>query len=239
MRELEREGLLLKSADGREWVAARKRPQRHVDLRGCGASCTIVDAEGRPIGSVDGHQAYKETHPGAVYLHRGKTYVVKSLDMAERVVRCEVPQQRVNWHTRVRSHKETAIIEVKASGSAFGAPVAFGRLRVTETITGYEQRSVADNRLLCVVPLDLPPLVFETEGLWFCVPDGPRRATEDSLMHFMGSIHALEHASIGLMPLMVMADRNDFGGISTPMHAQLGMPAVFVYDGLPLSLIHI
>ena len=191
------------------------------------------DAEGKPIGSVDGHQAYKETHPGAVYLHRGKTYVVKSLDMAERVVRCEVPQQRVNWHTRVRSHKETAIIEVKASGSAFGAPVAFGWLRVTETITGYEQRSVADNRLICVVPLDLPPLVFETEGLWFCVPDGPRRATEDSLMHFMGSIHALEHASIGLMPLMVMADRNDFGGISTPMHAQLGMPAVFVYDGLP------
>ena len=233
LRELEREGLLLKSADGREWIAARKRPQRHVDLRGCGASCTIVDAEGKPIGSVDGHQAYKETHPGAVYLHRGKTYVVKSLDMAERLVRCEVPEQRVNWHTRVRSHKETAVIEVKRTGTAFGSPVAFGRLRVTETITGYEQRSVSDNRLICVVPLDLPPLVFETEGLWFCVPDGPRRETEDNLMHFMGSIHALEHASIGLMPLMVMADRNDFGGLSTPMHAQLGMPAVFVYDGLP------
>ena len=233
LRELEREGLLLKSADGGEWIAARKRPQRHVDLRGCGASCTIVDAEGKPIGSVDGHQAYKETHPGAVYLHRGKTYVVKSLDMAERLVRCEVPEQRVNWHTRVRSHKETAVIEVKRTGTAFGSPVAFGRLRVTETITGYERRSVSDNRLLCVVPLDLPPLVFETEGLWFCVPDGPRRETEDNLMHFMGSIHALEHASIGLMPLMVMADRNDFGGISTPMHAQLGLPAVFVYDGLP------
>ena len=137
----------------------------------------------REKGNVLAVQVHKmRTHPGAVYLHRGKTYVVKSLDMAERVVRCEVPQQRVNWHTRVRSHKETAIIEVKASGSAFGAPVAFGRLRVTETITGYEQRSVADNRLICVVPLDLPPLVFETEGLWFCVPDGPRRSTEDSLM---------------------------------------------------------
>lgn len=233
LRELETEGLLLKSADGGEWVAARKRPQRHVELRGCGASCTIVDGEGKPIGRVDGHQAYKETHPGAVYLHRGKTYVVKSLDMAERVVRCEVPQERVNWHTRVRSHKETAIIRVQRTGTAFGAPVAFGRLRVTETITGYERRSVSDNRLLCVVPLEVPPLVFETEGLWFCVPDGPRRETEENLMHFMGSIHALEHASIGLMPLMVMADRNDFGGISTPMHAQLGTPAVFIYDGLP------
>lgn len=233
LRELEAEGLLLKSADGGEWVAARKRPQRHVELRGCGASCAILDAEGKPIGSVDGHQAYKETHPGAVYLHRGKTYVVKSLDVAERVVRCEAPRERVNWHTRVRSHKETAIIDVRRTGTAFGAPVAFGRLRVTETITGYEQRGVSDNRLICVVPLDIPPLIFETEGLWFCIPDGPRRDTEDNLMHFMGSIHALEHASIGLMPLMVMADRNDFGGISTPMHAQLGMPAVFIYDGLP------
>lgn len=52
-------------------------------------------------------------------------------------------------------------------------------------------------------------------------------------MHFMGAIHALEHVSIGLMPLLVLADRNDFGGISTPMHPQLGASAVFIYDGLP------
>ena len=216
LAELEHEGLLLKSADGREWLAARKRPQRNVDLRGSGAQFSIVDADNRPIGSVDGHQAFRETHPGAVYLHRGRTYVVKSLDAGARQVRCELPLQRVNWHTRVRSHKETAIIDVREQGTAFGAFTGFGRLRVTETITGYEQRSTTDNRLISVVPLDLPPLVFETEGLWFCIPDGPRRATEEGLMHFMGSIHALEHASIGLMPLMVMADRNDFGGISTP-----------------------
>ena len=233
LAELEHEGLLLKSADGREWLAARKRPQRNVDLRGSGAQFSIVDADNRPIGSVDGHQAFRETHPGAVYLHRGRTYVVKSLDAGARQVRCELPLQRVNWHTRVRSHKETAIIDVREQGTAFGAFTGFGRLRVTETITGYEQRSTTDNRLISVVPLDLPPLVFETEGLWFCIPDGPRRATEEGLMHFMGSIHALEHASIGLMPLMVMADRNDFGGISTPMHAQTGTPAVFIYDGLP------
>ncbi len=233
LAELEQEGLLLRSANGEEWLAARKRPQRYVDLRGSGSQFSIVDTENTPIGSVDGHQAFKETHPGAVYLHRGKTYVVKSLDVGTRQVHCELPLQRVNWHTRVRSHKETAIINVREQGTAFGSPTGFGRLRVTETITGYEKRSTVDNRLISIVPLDLPPLVFETEGLWFCVPDGPRRATEDGLMHFMGSIHALEHASIGLMPLMVMADRNDFGGISTPMHAQTGLPTVFIYDGLP------
>ncbi|MFV0349028.1 MAG: Zn-binding domain-containing protein, partial [Halodesulfovibrio sp.] len=38
---------------------------------------------------------------------------------------------------------------------------------------------------------------------------------------------------IGILPLLVMTDRNDLGGISTPMHAQVGKPAVFIYDGMP------
>lgn len=126
LRELEREGLLLKSADGREWVAAASA---RSGMWICGAAARRVPLwtpRASPSAAWTGIRRHKETHPGAVYLHRGKTYVVKSLDMAERVVRCEVPQQRVNWHTMVRSHKETAIIEVKASGSAFGAPSRSG-----------------------------------------------------------------------------------------------------------------
>ena len=87
--------------------------------------------------------------------------------------------------------------------------------------------------MLDIQPLDLPPQIFETEGLWFVIPERFRLRVEDAFMHFMGSIHALEHVSIGLMPLLVLADRNDLGGISTPMHAQLGASAVFIYDGLP------
>jgi DEAD/DEAH box helicase domain-containing protein len=49
----------------------------------------------------------------------------------------------------------------------------------------------------------------------------------------MGGIHALEHAMIGLMPLLVLADRNDLGGIAQPYHPSLGTAAVFVYDGIP------
>jgi DEAD/DEAH box helicase domain-containing protein len=52
----------------------------------------------------------------------------------------------------------------------------------------------------------------------------------------MGGIHAIEHAAIGIMPLLVMTDRNDLGGISTPFHSQTGGAAVFVYDGIPGGL---
>ncbi|MCH5277796.1 MAG: DEAD/DEAH box helicase [Desulfovibrionaceae bacterium] len=228
---LERKGLLLRTADGLSWLAARKRPQRDVDLRGSGASFQIEDPDGTVIGHVDAHQALRETHPGAVYLHRGRSHVIQELDPGARRVRA-VPQS-VNWHTRVRTSKATKILDVYASGQAFAAPVAFGRLRVTERISGYERRLNGSLRLLDIQPLELPPQIFETEGLWFVVPDPFREELEDRLLHFMGSIHALEHVSIGLMPLLVMADRNDFGGISIPMHSQLGAPAVFVYDGLP------
>ncbi len=231
VREMEEGGILLRSADGNSLVAHRKRPQRDVNLRGTGATFQIVDGDGAVIGSVDVHRAFHETHEGAVYLHHGRSYVIQTLDLGARVARAK--PEIVRWHTSTRTTKTTEIVETRASGLLRGMRVCFGRLRVTEIVTGYERRDNKTMRLLDIQPLDLPHMTFDTEGLWFCIPDFVRREVEDNFYHFMGAIHALEHTSIGLMPLMVMADRNDFGGISTPMHAQAGGPAVFVYDGLP------
>ncbi|MGD9710403.1 MAG: Zn-binding domain-containing protein, partial [Halothiobacillaceae bacterium] len=84
-----------------------------------------------------------------------------------------------------------------------------------------------------IVPLDFPPLTFETEGLWFEIPRPVQDETERRLFHFMGGIHAAEHAAIAVLPLLVLTDRNDLGGISTPLHPQLARAAVFIYDAMP------
>ncbi|MHC1699747.1 MAG: DEAD/DEAH box helicase [Humidesulfovibrio sp.] len=229
-------GKLYWSADGRDIISPRKRPQRDVDLRGAGSQISIVVAEGDAdtgavIGAVDSLRACRETHPGAVYLHRGRTWLVETLDIPGATAK--VRAARVGYSTRVRSSKDTEILEVYDRREVLGTRCTLARLKVTEQVTGFEKRSTRGGNLLGMVPLDLPPSVFETEGLWFDVPDAARRKAEDEYLHFMGGIHAFEHAAIGILPLLVMTDRNDLGGISTPLHAQTGGAAVFIYDGMP------
>lgn len=231
VNRLEQAGLLLKSADGGKWIASRNCPQRNIDLRGSGNSYVLEDQAGRIAGTIDGFRIWREAHPGAVYLHRGRTYLIREIDEGQKRVLMEPAQ--VDWHTRARGRKETEILEV-ADGMVVGNCAVFrGRLRITEQTTGYEKRHNASNQIISVTPLDAPLQMFETDGMWFVIPDQIRLGLESLFFHFMGSIHALEHAVIALLPLEVMADRNDFGGISIPLHPQLGQPAVFIYDAMP------
>ena len=63
---------------------------------------------------------------------------MQSLDLANRVIRVEPSQ--ASYFTRVKSEKETEILEVLASKPVGNFIVRLGGLRVTETITGYEKR---------------------------------------------------------------------------------------------------
>jgi DEAD/DEAH box helicase domain-containing protein len=46
-----------------------------------------------------------------------------------------------------------------------------------------------------------------------------------------GGLHGVEHAIIALMPLHVLCDRWDIGGLSSPAFGENSEPMVFVYDG--------
>ena len=232
LRQTIASGRLYLSADGTTCFSPLKNPHRFVDLRGSGARYTILEAIGNtPLGEIDGIRVYRETHPGAIYLHRGKSFIVKSLDTEVRKV--IVAPARVDFHTRVRSHKETRILEISDQKPVYGTMMAVGRLRVTEQVTGYDRIQTRTGNVVERVPLDLPPMVFETQGLWFTVPETVTAMGENALIHVMGGLHALEHAAIGVFPLLVLADRNDLGGISTLFHHQLESAGIFIYDGLP------
>jgi len=229
---LEKEGEILSRADLEYFYARTKYPHKDVDLRGAGQNYNIFDhGTGEYLGEVDGIRVFKEAHPGAVYLHLGQTYVVENLDTAGLAV--YVRKVRVDYYTRPISEKQTRIVETWRCKSTPAGDLYLGRLKVTEQISAYEKRLVRGQSRMGVVPLDLPAVVFETQGIWFTVDDSIRLGVEEKKLHFMGGLHALEHGIIGCMPMIVLTDRNDLGGIATPCHDQLQKGAVFIYDGTP------
>ncbi|MDP3480473.1 MAG: DEAD/DEAH box helicase, partial [Desulfoprunum sp.] len=227
---LTRSSQLLQDADGKTWYASLKRPQRHINLRGGGVQLALIDCENGVIfGEMDGGRALTECHPGAVYIHRANSWIVEDLDIEGREVKCR--QKKPNYYTRPISTKETEILEVLNKKTVFCCPISFGRIKVTERVTGYQKFNIATHKLITTVSLDLPEQTIETEGFWLEIPREIQQKLEESQQHFMGAIHALEHAMISLFPLLVLCDRNDIGGISCPWHAQTEGAAIFVYDG--------
>jgi DEAD/DEAH box helicase domain-containing protein len=229
---LSRSGSLLETATGGVWISARKYPQRHTSLRGGGKKMSIIDMEsGEVVGEIDTVRGMKECHPGAVYLHRATSWLVDTVDLAagEVVVHKETPK----FFTRPTTEKRTEILEVLERKICFGAQVSFGRVRVTEKVTGYQKRHSVTQKLISTFALDLPEQIIETESVWIDIPQDAVTFLEQGKYHFMGAIHAMEHAMIALFPLLVLCDRNDIGGISCPLHEQTEMASIFVYDGYP------
>jgi DEAD/DEAH box helicase domain-containing protein len=69
--------------------------------------------------------------------------------------------------------------------------------------------------------------------VWWDVP----AALGDKVMRrgkdLLGGLHAIEHACIGMLPLLAMCDRLDLGGVSTARHADTEGALICVYDAYP------
>lgn len=233
LEALSRHGRLVRDDDGDRWHCLKRRPHRDVHPRSSGAPWTIfVAGSGAVLGSVDSGRVDLECHEGAVYLHGGRSYRIESMDRDHRKVVAR--RADLDYYTAVMGDKETEVLEVfESSSTRGGIPVRRGRVRVTMRVRGYQKKRLFDGETFAEVPLEAPPRVFETIALWLEVPRAWAADFSGEGLHFMGGLHAAEHAAIGLLPLLAISDRGDVGGISYTRHPQLGRPAVFLYDGIP------
>jgi DEAD/DEAH box helicase domain-containing protein len=222
---------LRRTARGFVW-AGRDHPAARIPLRSADADAfAVVDASiGDVLGLVERSRAYSTVHEGAVYLHRGESFLVRELD--EAAMRAIVEPFRGDWYTQARKETMTTIVRPLREEPRLGLPLAFGEIEVTEQVVGYERRTIRSQERIEVVPLVLPPSTFPTEAIWF-VPEPAHLAGLDEMPLLLSTLHAAEHALIAMLPLWAMCDRWDIGGLSTNVHPQTARPTVFVYDGHP------
>jgi DEAD/DEAH box helicase domain-containing protein len=177
---------------------------------------------------VGSGRVFAECHEGAIYLHRGRQYLITRLDLEERVASAR--PVKAPFYTRALSEKETEILSRERTRPAGNFRLVQGRVKVTTRITGFERRRVLGQDLLGTERLELPPSCFETTSLWLEMPAEIPAALREDDRHPMGSIHAVEHATLALVPLFSLCDRSDVAGISHTRHPQTNGAAIFLYD---------
>ena len=232
IEELVEEGDLLEGAEGNTWYAARKQPHRLVNMRTIGESWTIYKKGTRNIiGTVSGGQIYSECYEGAIYLHRGRQYQIGGRDAKKRQIYAN--EVDVPYYTRTRTHKETEVLEELKSKPMHGYMARMGRLKVSSQVVGFEKVRVGDQVIISKHELEAPVEHFETIGFWLELDARFKKEIKSHGYHHMGSMHAIEHAMKSLFPFFALSERTDVGGICYPLHPQLRLGAIFIYDFYP------
>jgi DEAD/DEAH box helicase domain-containing protein len=242
-------GELRRGRDGRYLPRGPRFPAGDISLRSASPdSVAIVErGSGELLGAAEAERAFTTVHPGAVYLHLGRSYEVRELDLEGR--RAVVDRFDGDWYTQPKKETEVFIERIVAKsddpvaartaksddpvGGGTGIELFFGEVSVTEQVMAFQRKRLSDHQVIDMVGLDLPETNFPTQALWYVLGEelaGPGALPSEVLL---GALHAAEHGQIAVLPLLAMCDRWDIGGLSTNVHFQTGRPTIFIYDGYP------
>jgi DEAD/DEAH box helicase domain-containing protein len=225
-------GLLRRRPRGWFWTD-RRRASDLADIRSAGGSpVQLVEAgTGRVIGTVDAASSHGTAHAGAVYVHRGETWLVRSLDLEENVAVIE--RAEPDYSTSAREVTDITIVAERDHADWAGCRLSFGEVDVSHQVVSFLKRRQPGGEVLGEEPLDLPERALRTCAVWWTVPGHVLAEAGLAAADLPGAAHAAEHCSIGLLPLFATCDRWDIGGVSTALHPDTGLLTVFVYDGHP------
>jgi DEAD/DEAH box helicase domain-containing protein len=235
MIQLEKRGVLTYRPEQDRWYyTGRDYPAQDVSIRSIGGKSVVLldeTANMRQLEEIDSATAPARAHPGAIYLHQGESYLVTGLDLDKS--HALLRPARADYYTQPREISDVRISRSIRHRVMHSTLAYWGVVRVTRQVIGFRRVRQYSEAILGDEPLDMPALTFETRALWWDVPPEWGRRISRRGWNFMGGLHALEHATIGLLPLFAMCDRWDIGGLSTAAHPDTGQPQVFVYDGYP------
>ncbi|GAA6037733.1 hypothetical protein JCM8097_002314 [Rhodosporidiobolus ruineniae] len=172
---------------------------------------TIVDVTGgrnKVIEEVETSRAIFTTYEGAVFMHMGRTYLVKEVNHDRKLARIE--EASMDWRTRQRDFTNIDPVEALTIREIHGGATtaSYGTVKIEAVVFGYFKVDKRNN-ILDTVDLHTPPFIRTSHGLWI---DVPRSALEILLLknfHPAGAIHAAEHALMSLTPIFAMCSEGD------------------------------
>jgi DEAD/DEAH box helicase domain-containing protein len=154
---------LIRKAGNRYLGVLDAYPSADVSLRNISGQVQILNGT-ESVGYIDGASALWMTHPGAIYLDRGDTYIVRDLNLEEG--KAQIEPITVNYFTQPTRETEIELDALMNRQKAIGADRYLGKVTVTTTITGFKKLKFYTQEVLERAPLDLPPTPLKTVAWW-------------------------------------------------------------------------
>jgi DEAD/DEAH box helicase domain-containing protein len=164
---LEESEVLYSSGDKYFWMAD-EYPAASVSLRSASPdSVALYAREGEEwflVGDVDIASAKWMVHPGAIYLHEGRSYLIDELIIEDLVAYMHAVD--VDFYTQPRRQVTVVLLKELDVAQVYGVRKAYGQLSVTTKLTGYYRVQWYTHQRLGVESIDLPPSELQTTGYW-------------------------------------------------------------------------
>jgi DEAD/DEAH box helicase domain-containing protein len=219
----------VKTIDDRTYWATTDFPAAGVGLRTISEDTfTIVDGTDgeHVIGVVDAISAPELVYPDGIYIHAGETYLVRELDLDGKVAYVE--RKEVDYYTQPILDSSIRAGDERKSHTWGDLNIYYGDATVSWKTAAFKKIKFYSLDSIGYGSVDIPTQHLETVSLWTY----PDVAVVSYLKHRgknpVEGLVGLKNVLINILPLFVMCDRQDIGGIVESSNT--GRPTIFLYD---------
>lgn len=200
----------------------RPKPAKFVAIRDTeDDSFAVVDIShdrNMVLEEVEASRAFFTIYEGGIFLHQGRTYLVKEFRPEERIAK--VVKVNVDWITQQRDYTDIDPVETESiriitpRNRKTKLPrnqrckAYFGPILIHAVVYGFFKLD-KKRRILDAVTVDNPPIDILSKGMWLDIPRGALELLASRHLNIAAAIHAAEHAILSLMPSYVISMPGD------------------------------
>jgi len=198
------------------------------------------DGSVKSLPDIEKNRAYRDFHPGAIYLHRGEYYKVVEFDQGVQPSVVLEPADTDHYTTTLR---RTNIYDIKSEEVKDVGNIKLHKGKGTVSIHyfKYKKKKLSNDNVIGIEDTGLEPITLDTQLIWAEIPasvENKVKAKDESKgarkAAYEGALHAAEHGLINMLPVLMLIDQKDVGGMSTKDHYDVSEEGgvVFLYDGV-------
>ncbi|XP_068668097.1 uncharacterized protein [Aristolochia californica] len=246
VKSLENKGYLFSDpsqAATKSWnyIGNEKKPCHSISIRAIEAEkYKVIDTKrNEVIEEIEESKAFFQVYEGAVYMHQGKTYLVKLFDLSEKTAFCQ--EADLKFYTKTRDYTDIHVIGgnlaypvVSEEGYRLKTTAQSNFCTVTTTWFGFYRIWQGSNQIFDTVDLALPKFSYDSQAVWIRIPQPVKTEVEHRFQSFRAGQHAASHALLNVVPLYITCNTSDMGSECANPHDTRFVPErLLLYDQHP------